>query len=418
MRKRLLCALFGALAWGIVGGATLAWGQAALGAPAASPPSQAPVDTSASVPATAAVITITGVCSAQPKPAVAEGTTAKPVSAAKTPAAISPAECKTVITKAEFEKLASHLAPNVTPQMKKQLATLLPRWLASSNEAKKKGLDKTPQFEDRVKVLKMQILTQELQQKIQEEAAKISPEEIEKYYKEHADSYEQFNLDRLFVPRTKQPDAEAKLEDEKNDKQSEEAQKAKQAAEKAKVEEGEQAMTKLAESLRARAASGEDFAKLQKEAFEGAGMKMQSPTVNLPSVRRNTLPPTHAAVFDLKAGEVSPVIDDAGGHYIYKVNSKTEIPLDQATNEIHGKLQNDRMRQMMDELNNSFKVETNEAYFGPSAPAGPMGGRPGPGPMSTPPPRNPNLPNAPGQAPPAAQPQTPPPTPPPAASPN
>ena len=423
MRKRwLLCALFGALAWGILAGATLApgtvvWAQAALGAPAASPPGQPPADTSASVPATAPVITIKGVCSAQPRPAAAKGTTAKPLSA-KAPATTSPADCKTVITKAEFETLANHLAPNVTPQMKKQLATLLPRWIALSNEAKKKGMDKTPQFEDRVKVLKMQILSQELQQKIQEDAAKISPEEIEKYYKEHADSYEQFNLDRLFVPRTKQPDADAKLEDEKNDKQSEEAQKAKQAAEKAKAEEGEQAMTKLAESLRARAAAGEDFAKLQKEAFEAAGMKMQSPTVNLPSVRRNTLPPTHAAVFDLKSGEVSQVIDDAGGHYIYKVNSKSEVPLDQATNEIHGKLQNDRMRQRMDELNNSFKVETNEAYFGPSAPAGPMGGRPGAGQMAPPPPRNPNLPNAPGQAPPAAQPQTQPPTPPAAANPN
>ncbi len=45
-------------------------------------------------------------------------------------------------------------------------------------------------------------------------------------------------------------------------------------------------MTKLAESLRARAAAGEDIVKLQKEAFEAAGMKIESPTVNLPNVRR------------------------------------------------------------------------------------------------------------------------------------
>jgi hypothetical protein len=357
----------------------LAWGQAAPGAPAAR---QTPADTSADVPATAAVLTIKGVCAPQPKPAAAKTTAAKPATPAKTAVAKSSADCKTVITKAEFEKLASHLAPNVTPQMKKQLASLLPRWIAMSNEAKKKGLDKTPQFEDRVKVLKMQILVQELQQQIQEDAARISPEEIEKYYKEHADSYQQLNLDRLFVPRAKQPEPEAGKEEDKNEKLSEEAQKAKQAEEKAKVEEGEQAMSKLAESLRARAAAGEDFAKLQKEAFEAAGMKTQAPTVNLPTVRHNTLPPAQAVVFDLKAGEVSQVINDAGGHYIYKVNSKSEIPLDQARNEIHSKLQNDRMHQKMDDLNNSFKVETNEAYFGPTAPAGPMGGRPGPGQMA------------------------------------
>ena len=136
--------------------------------------------------------------------------------------------------------------------MKKQLASLLPQWIVMSNEAKKKGLDKTPQFEDRVKVLKMQILSQELRQKVQDEAGKISPEEIEKYYKEHADAYEQFNLDRLFVPRTKQNEPEAKKEDDKNEKLSEEAQKARQAEEKKKADEAEQSMTQLAESLRAR----------------------------------------------------------------------------------------------------------------------------------------------------------------------
>src|SRR6202521_1851115 len=279
MRKRwLMCALLAALAW-----VTPAWGQAA---PSAASPAPALPDTSASVAATAPVITIKGVCAAQPKVAAAKGAAAKPVSAAKVPATTSAGDCKTVITKAEFEQLASHLSPNVTPQMKKQLSTLLPKWIATSNAAKKEGLDKTPQFEDRVKVLKMQILSQELQQKIQEDAGKIPPEAIEKYYKEHADGYEQLNVDRLFVPRTKQPDAEAKLEDEKNDKLSEEAQKAKQAEEKAKVEEGEQAMNKLAESLRARAAAGEDFAKLQKEAFTAAAMKVESPTVRMPKVRR------------------------------------------------------------------------------------------------------------------------------------
>ncbi len=410
MRKSwLMCVLLG----------TLAWGQAAPGTPP--PPQSAPADTSAAVPPTAAVITVVGVCSAQPGTAAAKGMAAKPATAPKSSSAKSPAaDCKTVVTKAEFEKLASHLAPNVTPQMRKQLAGLLPQWIAMSNEAKKKGLDKTPQFEDRVKVLKMQILTRELQQNIQDEAAKIPPQEIEKYYQEHADTYEQLNVDRLFVPRTKQAEPEAKLEDEKNEKLSEEAQKAKQAEQKTKADEAEQAMTQLAESLRARAAAGEDFVKLQKEAFAAAGMKIEPSTVNLPSLRRTGLPPAQAAVFDLKAGEVSQVINDAGGHFIYKVNSKSAIPLDQVTTEIHSKLQNDRMKEMTDKLNSSFKVETNEAYFGPpalSSPGGVIGGPMRPG-QRAPPPRNQNPRNAPSPMAPASQPPTPPPAQPPAAQPN
>src|ERR1035437_9692306 len=184
MRKSwLMCVLLG----------TLAWGQAAPSAPPPPQPAQAPADTSAAVPPEAAVITVIGVCPAQPKTAAAKGTAAKPVTAAKAPVAKTPAaDCRTVITKAEFEKLASAVAPNVTPQVKKQLAGVLPRFIGMSAEAKKRGLDKTPQFEETVKFAKMQILTTQLQRAIQDEAAKVPQDEVEKYYKEHADSFEQF----------------------------------------------------------------------------------------------------------------------------------------------------------------------------------------------------------------------------------
>ena len=380
MRKSwLMCVLLG----------TLAWGQAAPSAPAPPQPAQAPpADTSAAVPPDAAVITIIGVCSAQPKPAAAKGTAAKPATAAKT----SPADCKTVITKAQFEELVKALIPNVTPQAKKQLAGVLPRFIGMSSEARKRGLDKTEQFKETVEFAKKQILTTELQRKIQEDAAKISPSEIEAYYKEHPEMFEQFSIDRLFVPRTKQVENEAKEEDEKDEKLSDDAKKAKEAEEKAKTDEAEQAMDKLAQSLQARAAAGEDFTKLQKEAFDAAGMKIEAPTVNLPNTRRTGLPPAHAAVFDLKPGEVSPVISDAGGHYVYKVVSKDHISIEQATNEIHSKLQNENTRKMMDAVTNSFKVETNEAYFGPG------------GVGQAPPPRLPHPRSAPIPTPPAAKP--------------
>ena len=118
----LVCVLLG----------TLAWGQAAQSAPP--PPAQAgaagapaAADTSASVPPDAPVLTITGVCADKPE------------------AASTSADCKTILTKAEFEKLASALAPNATTQQKKQLASVLPRLLAMSNEAKRRGMDQTEQ---------------------------------------------------------------------------------------------------------------------------------------------------------------------------------------------------------------------------------------------------------------------------------
>lgn len=406
MRKSwLMCVLLG----------TLAWGQAApSAAPPPPQPAPAPVDTSASVPPNAAVITVTGACAPKPAATAPKGT-AKPATAAKTPSAKTPAtECKTVITKAQFEELVKALIPNPTPQSKKQLAGVLPRFIGMSNEAKAEGLDKKKEFDETVKFAKMQILTTELQRKIQDDAAKTTPEEIQKYYNEHLDSFEQFNVDRLFVPRTKQGDAEAKEEEDKDEKLSDEAKKAKEAEEKAKADESEQAMTKLAESLQQRAAAGEDFVKLQKEAFEAAGMKIESPTVVLPSVRRSGLPPGHAAVFDLKVGEVSQVLSDSGGHYIYKVNSRDHMTLDQAKGEIHAKLQQDRTRELLEKATNSFKVVTNDQYFPGGVTTMPPPRIPHPRPM---PPPTQSGPGAAGtqQTPPPAQPRA---AEPPAAKPN
>ncbi|MGB0008247.1 MAG: hypothetical protein WBP97_14210, partial [Candidatus Sulfotelmatobacter sp.] len=87
------------------------------------------------------------------------------------------------------------------------------------------------------------------------------------------------------------------------------------------------------------------------------------------------LPPGHAAVFELKVGEVSQVLSDNGGHYVYKVISEQTLPLEQVKPEIHATLKMQRMKEMMDKYTNSYKAETNEAYFGPSTPMGP-GGRP------------------------------------------
>jgi PPIC-type PPIASE domain len=382
MRKSwLLCVLLGALAWGQEPPAGPAQGK--TGAPMAKAPAP-----EAEVPESAVVLTIKGVCA----PAV-KSTTASKTAEGKTAstAAKKPADCETKITRAQFEKIANALSPNVTPQLKHQLETVLPRFMAMSDAAKAKGLDKTPHFEEMMKIVKMQILTQELQRSIQEQADKISPAEIDKYYKDHPDAYEQFSLDRLFIPRYKQ--AEVGKEESKD--MTEDQRKAKADADKAKQEQGEQDLNKLADTMRARAASGEDFSKLQKEIYDAAGQKVENPVVNLPKVRRTGLPPGHSAVFDLKVGEVSQVISDNGGHYVYKVVSKQALPLDQPLEaEIHNKLKAERMKELMDKYSNSFQAIPNEAYFGPPAGPGrmmPPGGPSShmPHPQSAPPATNP-----------------------------
>ena len=58
----------------------------------------------------------------------------------------------------------------------------------------------------------MQILTNRTAEKDSGGCGEDSAGRNREYYKEHPDSFEQFNVDRLFVPRTKQGDAETKEE--------------------------------------------------------------------------------------------------------------------------------------------------------------------------------------------------------------
>ena len=390
----LMCVLLGTLAWGQAqpgtpapssgaAPAASAGGQAQTPAPAAQAAQAPAAGNAAPAPAaapatevapTAPVLTIKGVCPATAPKAKTAAPGTKSPAAAKEPAKSS-ANCETVITRAEFEKMASGIAPNMTPQLKRQLASVYPRLLVMSQEAEKHGLQNSPQYKETMKFARMQILTNELQRSIQEEAEKVPQQDITDYYKKNPEAYMQYSIDRLYVPRTKQAaeDAEAseKKDSEKEpEKETAEQEKAKQEQEKAKQEKSEQELSKLAESLRARAAAGEDFAKLQKEAFTAAGMKVESPTVTMPKVRRTGLPPAHAAVFDLKPGEVSLVLDDSGGHYVYKLVSKEQLPLDQAKEEIRATLRTQRVRDAMDKVQSTFKTETNEAYFGPAGPGG------------------------------------------------
>ncbi len=411
---------------------TLAWGQAAPAKPEAqnpAPPAPAGAKSAApkapaqkaEVPMDAVVLTIKGVCPAAPKTAAASK-----AAAGKAAPATKPADCKTEITRAQFEKMANGISWNSTPQFKKQLEQALPRFMAMSEAAKKKGMENTDYYKENLKIAKMQILTNDLQHSIQVEADNVPEAKIAEYYKNNPEAYQQFSIDRLFIPKHKQIAPEVKKDDddekkeeakdkeekltpeqqEAKEKQEEEKQKAKEAEEKAKQEQGDAEMAKLAESLQVRAAAGEDMATLQKEAFDAAGTKVDNPKVNLPKVRRTGLPPAHSSVFELKVGEVSKVIDDNGGHYIYKIVSKETLPLDDTIKgEIHNKLKADRLKEMMDKYTNSYSSVPNEAYFGAGEAGGPMGGPQRPHmPMPTGPQSQPSTPQAPAQPPAAAAP--------------
>ncbi len=278
--------------------------------------------------------------------------------------------CETVVTREQFEKLADALQPNMPLAIKLRLANAYSKLIGMSKEAEKRGLDKQPKFEANMGFARMQILSQQLTGALQEGAYKVSDEDMEKYYKDKIDTYQEASLQRLFIPHTKQvtpPKAPAGV---KKDKATEEREG------KAREKAGEAAMTRTAAALRTRAANGESFDTLEKEAYLAAGLKGNPPSTKMEKVRPATLPPAHHAALQLKPGEVTEVISDSTGHYIYKLVSKQTLPLDAVKLEIKNWIATERFRDAMQEFQGTSKL--NDAYFGikPKPPAQP-GSEPG-----------------------------------------
>jgi hypothetical protein len=297
------------------------------------PPNPAPAasSTAQEVPADAPVITLQGLCPDKPT-----GTDPK-----------SP-DCKTIVTKAEFEHLANTLSPNMALSAKQSLASDYSRMLVLSNEARKHGLENSQHYKDLVNFLKMQLLAQELFRSYQEQS-KPSVAELEKYYNDNVAKYEEFSLRRLFIPRSR-PD------------QAQTPQKPGEPPTSAKPRTDAELQAE-ADKFRAQLVAGGDFDKLQQEVYTAAGFKTPPPPTGIPNWRHDAIPPSEQQLFELKPKEISKVMVEPAGAYIYQLIEKKTTSFAEAKPQIEATLTQDRMHQRMDAIMGSVKPEVNQAYF-------------------------------------------------------
>ncbi len=268
--------------------------------------------------------------------------------------------CKTVITRAQFERLTEALQPGMSLPLRLKVANSYARMMRMAAAAEKRGLAQTPAFAEEMRYARIQLLSQDLTRTLQADANTLSDAELEDYYKQNKSSFEQATMARIFVPRTKQtaPNADAKTRAAQPDN----AQDKDKDKDKDKADEA--AMTKLAADLRARAASGEDPDQLQVEAYTAAGIPGTSPNTRMEKVRRATLPPRQELVMDMKPGEVSEVFSDPGGaHFIYKMISKDALTLQDVKAEIRTAISGHRFRDSMKSFEGD--VVFSDAYFNP-----------------------------------------------------
>ena len=242
--------------------------------------------------------------------------------------------CSTVITRAQFDRLADALLPGMPLPLRLKVANAYARNLRMSAAAQERGLDKTPAFAEELGFARLQLLSQDLDSALRAAANHVTDADLDQYYDENRSSYEQATVARIFVPHAKQAGGTADT------------------------------MTQVAADLRARARNGEDPDTLQIEAYRQAGITRPAADTKIEKVRRTSLPPSHERVLDLMPGEVSEVFSDpAGAHFIYKMIAKQTLTLDAVKEEIRGVIAGQRYTDSVKRFQGG--VTFSDAYFNP-----------------------------------------------------
>ena len=277
------------------------------------------------VPPNTPVVTLTGVCKDR---------------TAKTP-------CETVITREDLDEFVAASAPEVSRITRSRQAVQYARSLAFASLAEQQGLAKDPvvakELDAQPKDARARILANAFLEKLQAQAPVVTESDVQKYYDEHRDQYEQVQVRRMSVPFEVPNESGRRLEPK---------------AVKSEMEE-----------LRTRAIAGEDFNRLLQDAYQHLRIQATPPPVNVVTLRRAGLQGEEAKLFGLNPGEVSAVLDLPASFAFVKVESNDPMPIQSVRPEIEAALRRDRLQNEVSKRTKGIAAQFNLEYFGlPSQP--------------------------------------------------
>jgi hypothetical protein len=292
----------------------------------------------AEVPPNEPVISIRGLCPAQKDIATNN----------KVP---TTGECTISVTKEQFDNLVKAFNSNnqpVTQAQRRGLAEKYVELLVFSEAAESAGVENTPTYAEVMRVLRLKTLGDLYLNQLAEQYRNPPEQEIEAYYQANQQKYEAAKLSRIYLPKN-DPDPKATPEQK---------------------QDFEKKIQPLSDDIQARAAKGEDMAKLQKDVYTSLGITATPPSTDLSLARHGMFPPKlDQEIFAHKAGEVFRS-DDATGYMIYRVDSRQTSPLESVKAEISQQIFRQKMEAKTKELNAPVHAEYDDKYFGPPAPAG------------------------------------------------
>lgn len=234
---------------------------------------------------------------------------------------------------------------------KKQFASQYGMLRGLAKLAEKEKIDQSSSFKNQLDFVRMELLARLAFNEVTKGTQFVPDEEIKKYYKEHEGEFQQAKVRGIFISLTPPSKPGEKKEGQKDEAKKEES----------KTRTHVEAM-ELALKLRQKILAGADFAAVAKESSDDASTAVKGGDFG--TVRRGQLPPNiEKAVFSLKPKEVSEPVQEARGYYLFLVDEARTTTLDEATPQIRGQLQQQKLVTALDKVKAEYPVKFNDDYF-------------------------------------------------------
>lgn len=249
------------------------------------------------------------------------------------------------LTAGELQALLRGASPQVQQNFRAnptQFLTELARMRLLVAEAEKEKLTEQSPCREQLEWVRSDVLSQALLNDFNRRNP-ATPEEETKYYEAHRDSYQEAKVKVIYLAFAADP-------------------KAAQAAGRKLLTEQE-ARAKI-ESLRRQALEGADFAALARQHSQDETSAAKDGDLGV--IRRSDQIPEaiKAAIFSLQPGQVSEVVAQPNGFYLFRLEEMKTKTLDEVRQQVNQQAQSEKFREWFDSIRKSIAVTyENEAYF-------------------------------------------------------
>jgi peptidyl-prolyl cis-trans isomerase C len=297
---------------------------------------------------------------AQQKPAAGAAPAAGATAAQADPIVIAAGDLS--IRQTEFESALKSLPAEyqqyATGPGKRQFAEDYLRMKMLAAEGVKSGLDKDPEVQAQLALMKENLVAQAQLTRI-EKGITVTDEDLKKKYDENKTTYEQVKARHILI-----------------------AFKGSPAAQEGKTELTEEQAKAKAEDLRKQIVGGASFDELAKKESDDVGSGARGGDLGAFG-RGQMVPEFETAAFGAKPGDLTPVVRTQFGYHIIKVEEHQMTPFEQVKPTLEKAERQTRMQAQLEQMKTNAKVTLNDAYFGPAVAPAPTPEPPAVQPAST-----------------------------------